>query len=186
VFADILRVGEAADSTADAEALLERLRQRVARIAATTGALEADARRRTCIIEWIDPPMLAANWVPELLELAGGVCPLVTGGSHSSYAAWERVVEFDPEVIVVTPCGFDIERTMRESAGLASLAGFSDLSAVRAGTVFAIDGSAYFNRSGPRLVESLEILAHLLHPRLCGPPLAESARGNAWRRIDCA
>ena len=119
--------------------------------------------------------MLAANWVPELIELAGGHNGLSIGGQHSVYHDWVDVAAYDPQVIFVSPCGFDLARTRIEARGLSQLPGWNDCSAVRAGRVFAVDGNAYLNRSGPRLVESVEILAHLLHPDMF--PAADGA-GN--------
>ncbi len=114
--------------------------------------------------------MLGANWMPELVELAGGQHGLTKSGQHSTQAEWDDLVGFDPELIVVMPCGFDLERTIAESQSLAERANWQSLQAVRNGRVFAVDGNAFFNRSGPRLVDSLEILAHLIHPDRFDPP----------------
>jgi iron complex transport system substrate-binding protein len=180
VLDDILAVGRAAHCTAAAEALVHSLRRRMTNIARRTAALTAADRPRAAIIEWIDPLMLAANWVPELLELAGGRCPLVTGGHHSTYVTWQDVVEWDPECIVVSPCGFDLTRAVREAQGLAETEAWSRLDAVRRGRVFALDGNAYLNRSGPRLVDTLEIIAHLLHPYLFPVPQSIPSPADAW------
>ena len=115
--------------------------------------------------------MLAANWVPEIIEWAGGQNGLSIGGRHSTYHAWPDVLAYDPEVIVISPCGFDLNRTLEEARALAQVPGWSNMTAVRTGRVYAIDGNAYLNRSGPRLVDSLEIVAHLLHPELHAAPL---------------
>ncbi len=125
--------------------------------------------------------MPAANWTPELVRIAGGDAGLVVAGEHSSYATWQDIVDYDPQVLVVMPCGFDLQRTIVEAQVLAGWAGWNELSAVRAGRVYAVDGNAYFNRSGPRLVESLEILAHLFHPtRFAAPP---TVGADAWCRL---
>jgi iron complex transport system substrate-binding protein len=110
--------------------------------------------------------MLAGNWMPDLIEIAGGRCALTKAGVHSTYSRWQDLIAYDPEVIVVSPCGFDLPRTLRESEVLSDRPYWENLSAVRERRVFAVDGNAYFNRSGPRLVDSLELLAALLHPRL--------------------
>ena len=124
--------------------------------------------------------MLAANWTPELVERAGGRSGLVQPGQHSVYARWEQIVEYDPEVVVIMPCGFDLPRAILEAQVLPSMAGWNDLAAVRNDRVFAVDGNAYFNRSGPRLVDSVEILSHLFHPELFPPPdLPE----RPWQRL---
>ncbi len=133
-------------------------------------------------LEWIEPPMLAANWTPQLVHLAGGRDDLTSEGQHSSYADWQQIADWDPQVVVIMPCGFDLERAISEAQVLPGLPRWSQLSAVRTGRVFAVDGNAYFNRSGPRLVDSLEILGHLFHPQRFEPPLAKPQR--AWRRLE--
>jgi iron complex transport system substrate-binding protein len=145
--------------------------------------LARDDRPRVICLEWIDPPMVAANWMPELITLAGGDPGLSERGAHSSYADWQKIVDYDPQVIVIMPCGFGLERAIVESRALAARPGWSGLSAVREGRVYAVDGNAYFNRSGPRLIDSLQILGHLVHPKHFGPPPTVDAAG-AWRRME--
>jgi iron complex transport system substrate-binding protein len=180
VLDDILAVGRAAGCAFEADELVRSLRRRITNVAVRTASLPAVDRPRTVIIEWIDPLMLAANWVPEMLEIAGGVCPLVTGGQHSSYTAWQEVVEFDPQCILVSPCGFELARAVREAQILPHVEGWSGLNAVRQGRVFALDGNAYLNRSGPRIVDTLEIIAHLLHPDLFDVPQSIADPDDAW------
>jgi len=182
VFDDVLRVGKAADAELVAQAAVARLQARVAAVRAKTTSLPNSVRVRVACLEWIDPPMLAANWTPALVEMAGGQPGLTVGGQHSTYANWQAIVEYDPQVIVLMPCGFDLERTIAESQVLPGWTGWSRLSAVRNDRVFAADGNAYFNRSGPRLVDSLEILAYLFHPELFAPPFSEPQQ--AWRRLE--
>lgn len=162
VFEDIVRVGEAAGVADRAAEYVRSLGARVEAVRAKSAGVAAERRPRVAAIEWIDPPMLGGNWMPELIELAGGRCDLVQAGRHSTFANWGEVAAFDPEVIVVMPCGFDLKRTMAEAPTLRSFPGWEKISAVRGGRVFAVDGNAYFNRSGPRLVDSLEILAALI------------------------
>ena len=102
--------------------------------------------------------------MPELIALAGGEQPFAQPGEHSGYTPWDSFVQYDPQCIVVMPCGFDQHRAEQEAQRLREFPGWESLSAVRFGRVHCVDGNAYFNRSGPRLVESLEILAKLLHP----------------------
>ena len=129
------------------------------------GAGRARAVRPTvACIEWIDPLMAAGNWMPELVELAGGANLFGEAGKHSPWMTWEQLVERDPDVIVVLPCGFDLPRTRQEMPALTARPEWPGLRAVRDGRVFLTDGNQYFNRPGPRLVESLEILAEVLHP----------------------
>ena len=165
VFADILRIGRAAGVERDSERFAESLRMRVARIVSRTSSIDVASRPRTICIEWIEPLMIAANWTPELVEMAGGAYGLSRGG-HSTYSSWTDVIQYDPEVIVIAPCGFDLARSIPEARVLTSIDGWHRLSAVKSNRVHVIDGSAYLNRSGPRLVDSLEILAWLLQPQL--------------------
>jgi iron complex transport system substrate-binding protein len=182
VLDDIRRVGEATGKELEATLHRAMLSIRVAGVQIKALSQPRDKFPRVACLEWIDPPMLAANWMPELVTSAGGdPGRLVQAGKHSTYAEWRQIIRFDPQVIVIMPCGFDLERTIAEAQVLVDVPGWSELSAVRAGRVFAADGNAYFNRSGPRLVDSLEILAHLFHPELFGPPLAPPQQ--AWRRL---
>ena len=177
VLEDIVRLGEAAGKLAAAREAVAKLESRVEHIRATSRALASERRPRVACLEWIEPPMLAGNWMPELVTSAGGdPGELVQANQHSTYADWNQIVEFDPQVVVIMPCGFDLERTIAEAQVLGGVPGWSRLSAVREGRVFAVDGNAYFNRSGPRLVDSLEILAHLFHPDLFQPPAAGPKR----------
>ncbi len=138
----------------------ERLR-RLARV------VDGSARPVVACIEWLDPLMMAANWTPELVTLAGGEYPYAAPGAHSVARAWSLLAEpREPDVVVLMPCGFPIAQTMREIAGVRARPEWRALGAVRAGRAFVVDGNAYFNRPGPRLVESAEILAALLHPEL--------------------
>jgi iron complex transport system substrate-binding protein len=175
VFRDIARVGCAADCADEAELYVATLRSRVSAVQETLANLPPGDRPRTALIEWIEPTMLAGNWMPELLRLAGGHCDLTEAGRHSAYTSWSDIAKYDPEVIVVCPCGFDLDRTLDEAQILSGFEGWSEITAVRQSRVFAVDGNAYFNRSGPRIVDSLEILAHLLHPDRFAPPIGSDS-----------
>jgi len=183
IFADIHRVGE---SIARNDAALEYVTKLRARVDAVRKATDIPIaqRPRTACIEWIDPLMLAANWMPQLVDLAGGSQPQAAQGHHSTYNRWDEVVTFDPEVLIVMPCGFDLARAVSESDTLRAKPGWGDLSAVRNRRVYAVDGNAYFNRSGPRIVDSLEILAGLLHPERLGLPAEVIAGAAVWRSLD--
>ena len=162
VWADIRAVASALGEPARAEELVMRLEGRLGALRAETQALRM--RPTFACIEWIDPLMIAGNWVPELVECAGGADLLGKAGKHSGYLDIEELVAADPDVIAVMPCGFDIERAWREMPALASRPEWRKLSAARAGRVAITDGNQYFNRPGPRVVESAEILAEVLHP----------------------
>lgn len=162
VWDDIRRVAEALGSPQRAEELLVRLRGRVRAIAERAEAMK-DRPSMACI-EWMDPLMAAGNWMPELVEMAGGENLFGEAGKHSPWMEWEELVSKDPDIILVMPCGFDIERTLQEIPALSTREHWKNLKAVREGKVFVADGNQYFNRPGPRLVESLEILAEIIHP----------------------
>jgi iron complex transport system substrate-binding protein len=182
VFDGIVRVGKAAGALEHAEGFRDTLLRRGGAITNLTYTLAKNQRPRVACVEWIEPLMLAANWTPEIVELAGGEHALTQGGVHSSYSSWSELVEYDPQVIIVMPCGFDLPRTLVEANTLTQMPGWDAINAVRSGRVWAVDGSAYFNRCGPRLVDSLEILAHLLHPDSIAPPTRVDA-ASAWRRL---
>jgi len=162
VWRDIERVGAALGVPDRAAALVGSLQARMRAIAATAAAIPR--KPTVACIEWIEPLMAAGNWMPELVELAGGRNLFGEAGQHSPWMTWEELVANDPQVIFISPCGFDIGRTLEETYLLDVRAEWRDLRAVRAGRVFVADGNQYFNRPGPRLVESLEILAEVLHP----------------------
>jgi iron complex transport system substrate-binding protein len=169
--ADALRVPERGQE------LIERLQRRMQAIAERTRGL-ADWPTLACI-EWIDPLMAVGNWMPELIEMAGGVNLFGLAGQHSPWMTWEELHTADPDAILLLPCGFDIARTRRDLPVLTRKPEWPSLRAVRAGRVFLADGNQYFNRPGPRLVESLEILAEILHPDV----FAFGHEGEGWQRV---
>jgi iron complex transport system substrate-binding protein len=159
---NILEVASALGILPRGRELTKALKNRVAEIIERS----AQVKRRPSVacIEWIDPLMAAGNWVPELVELAGGLSLFGVPGKHSPWLNWDAVREHDPDFLIVMPCGFDLARTQDGMADLVKKPDWSKLRAVRNGNVFVTDGNHYFNRPGPRLVESLEILAEILHP----------------------
>jgi iron complex transport system substrate-binding protein len=159
-------VGAVAGVAQRAEALINELRARIERVRARTA--QAERRPRVACLEWLNPTFGPGHWLPELIELAGGRPGLGVAHSDSRRVAWEDVIAFAPEIIVVTPCGFDLRRTVEEAERvLPSRNGWAALPAVRKGRVYAVDGNAYFSRPGPRIVDSLELMAELIHPELC-------------------
>ncbi len=177
VWDDIRRVAVSLDIAARGEAVVEDLQRRMAAISCKARA--AAERPRTLCIEWTEPVMTGGNWTPELVEMAGGRALLGGAGKHSGYVDWAEVVGNDPDVIVVAACGFDIPRTQGEMHWLTRRPEWDSLRAVRNGRVYLADGNQYFNRPGPRLVETLEILAEVLHPGLFQP----SFEGSGWTRF---
>lgn len=167
VLADIRKVGEAAGVGCSAEEYIDSLRDRIDAVSARV----VDAPRpRVAIVEWCEPLMLAGNWMPDLVQRAGGENLITRAGEHSPYVEWNDFVAANPDVVIVAPCGFDLARSRIESQSLLRRPEFANLKAVRNERAFVVDGNAYFNRSGPRLVESLEILGYLLHPSRVPPP----------------
>ena len=132
--------------------------------AETVRKLIKNTRPTVACIEWTEPLMAAGNWIPELVEIAGGESLFGIVGKHSPWLKWEDLVTADPEVIIFMPCGFDLARTREDAKQLTRYPEWENLQAVRGGKVYVTDGNSYFNRPGPRLVDSLEILAEILHP----------------------
>lgn len=130
-------------------------------------------------LEWLDPLMVAGNWVPELVEIAGGVSVGAVAGQHSPWFDWAQLLEADPEVLILMPCGWNIARAREESISITSDPRWSRLSAVRAGKVFVTDGHQFFNRPGPRLLDSTQILAEILHPEAA----SFGHRGKNWEKL---
>jgi iron complex transport system substrate-binding protein len=162
VWDDIHQVADALGVPERGAELIGRLQHRMAGVAARAAALPV--RPTVACVEWIEPLMAAGNWVPELVEMAGGVNLFGEAGKHAPWMTWEQLCARDPEVIVVLPCGFDIARSRRDMPVLTRKPEWPRLRAVRDRRVYLADGNQFFNRPGPRLVESLEILAEVLHP----------------------
>jgi len=185
ILSDIERVGAAARAADAAREYLQSLRMRIDKISASDGtrSVPATLRPQVVCLEWLGPLMTAGNWTPELIELAGGESCLAESGKHSGYIEWEAVRDCNPDVLLVAPCGFDLARSLAEAQRLWELPGFGELTAVTSGRAYIIDGNAYLNRSGPRIVDSLEILAHLIRPDRFPPPTGEQREGCAWAKV---
>jgi iron complex transport system substrate-binding protein len=177
VFADIVRVGVALGAPERAHDLSATLRRRMRVTAERAGGLAA--RPTTACIEWLDPLIVSGNWMPDVVRMAGGVNLFSQADLKSPRIAWDDLRAQDPDVIVLLPCGFGIERGRQDLPLLRALPGWDALRAVRAGRVYLTDGHQYFNRPGPRLVESLEILAELLHPEA----FHFGHEGTGWQRV---
>jgi len=177
VWDDIERVAAALDVAERGRTLRRELEGRLQAIAVR--AARIDGRPTVACVEWIDPLMAAGNWMPELVALAGGRNLFGEAGRHSPGMTWDDLAAADPDTIIVLPCGFDLERTAREAEILRTLPGWDRLKAPRAGRVVLADGHLFFNRPGPRLLESLEILAEVLHPG----EFRFGHEGHGWRRF---
>jgi iron complex transport system substrate-binding protein len=160
IYEDIRQVGRAIARDPEAETLVAGMRRR---IDAVTAAVASRRRRSVVVIEWTEPLFTAANWMPELIDAAGGTPVAMRRGEHSATTSWTQIVDADPDYVIVAPCGFDLNRTARERHVLERLPGWFDLSAVRNQRVAFADGNRYFNRSGTTIVETVEILAEILH-----------------------
>jgi iron complex transport system substrate-binding protein len=178
IWQDIQKVADALEISARGEAFNTEARARMIDI--TERARRIDTRPTVACIEWIEPLMAAGNWMPELVEMAGGMNLFGEAGKHSPWMTWEELVAKDPDIIVVTPCGFDIARTLEEMHLLTAKPQWHDLRAVQHQNVFVADGNQYFNRPGPRVVESLEIFAEIFHPKI----FQFGHEGTGWVRFE--
>ncbi len=177
VLADIERVATALGVPERGTDYVEKMQGRMDAIAAKTRSLRE--KPTVACIEWIDPLMAAGNWVPQLVEMAGGLNQFGEAGKHSPWMTWDDLRANDPDVIVVLPCGYDIAKSLSEMPALTDRPDWTSLRAVQENQVYVTDGNQYFNRPGPRLAESLEILAEILHPTLFN----FGHRGTGWQLL---
>jgi iron complex transport system substrate-binding protein len=170
VFGEIALLGEAVGHGAAARELVTMLRERVEIV--RRSVLPVAKRPRVLCLEWLDPLFQGGHWIPEMVELAGGDAVLATPGEKSARVTWEQVERAQPEIIVIMPCGYHLADTVAQFGAVAARypAAWAELPAVAAGRVYAVDGSAYFSRPGPRLVEGLEILRAMVS-------------GTGWERL---
>ena len=173
ILGNIQTVGKAVGREGAADSVVGALERRIDCVRQKTKNLSH--RPRVFCMEWVNPPYCGGHWMKELAEIAGGRDELSNLHRPSYRIEWSKVIDFSPEVIVMTCCGFNLNRCKSEGDILVKYAGFGELPAVKAGRVFATDGSSYFSRPGPRIVDSLEILAHLIHPELFAPPPVSGA-----------
>ena len=177
VFTDMQRVADALGAHARGADLVAKLR---ARLSAISGNPRNTAHRPSvATIEWIDPLMAAGNWMPTLVEMAGGSNLFGTAGEHSPWMKFDELVAKDPDVVLISPCGFDMDRAAKDLPALTRHPEWQQLAVVRNRQVFLADGNQYFNRPGPRIAESLEILAEIIHPEL----FHFGHEGSGWRRL---
>jgi iron complex transport system substrate-binding protein len=177
VWTDLARVAQAMDVAEQGKRAIEGLKARMAAIRQRARAIPK--RQRVACVEWIDPLMAAGNWMPELVEMAGGINLFGEAGKHSPWMTWEALLGADPDIVIVLPCGFDIPRSRAEMAALTERPDWKALRAARERQVFLADGNQFFNRPGPRLVESLEILAQIFY----GQAYSTNMEGIGWERL---
>jgi iron complex transport system substrate-binding protein len=178
VLQTIDELGRLAGAEANAGEVIASLRKRIERVGLATGGV-VDPPRVLCV-EWLDPLFVGGHWVPEMVQIAGGYDGLTQPGRHSRQVSWQEIASYDPTVIVFMPCGYDLRRTVEEFGGWMLPEVWTSLAAVRAGRVYATDGSAYFSRPGPRLVDGLEILAEVLHPEM----FPRRTPQDAWQMLE--
>src|SRR5713226_5077935 len=178
IFHNLRELGAATGRLKEAEELIAAGRARLEKIAAATQNLSQ--RPRVFCLEWLDPVYCSGHWMPEMVEIAGGVDALARKGTDSVRIPWNDVVEWKPEVLIITPCGFNLDQVIEQTPQILNYPGWSELPAVRDGRVYAVDANSYFARPGPRVVEGTELLAHLIHPEL----FQWEGSQKAFRRIE--
>jgi len=174
---NLRELGQASDRLNEAEDVIASGRAKLEKVAALTRC--APNRPRVFCMEWVDPVYCSGHWVPEMVELAGGVDALSRKGTDSIRVAWQDVPNWAPEVLIISPCGCNLVGASEQALQLFARPGWSDLPAVRHSRVYAVDANSYFARPGPRVIEGVMLLAHLIHPELCEWPGPK----NAFRRI---
>jgi len=172
VLDDIRRIGDRTSQGERARTVIDDLKERVRRVEDRA----TDDPPRAVVLDWMDPVMVAGHWIPEMVEIAGGTYGMADPGGRSRPRQFEDVVAYDPEVLIVAPCGFTLEQTTENSHELTDRDGYASLTATRRGAVYAMDGHHYVNRPGPRLVDTLEHFAGFLSPNAFGGPPGDVAR----------
>jgi len=180
LYDDVETIGAATGREERAAEVVRDLRERVTAVEERVAGAEArgtiEERPEVAVLDWLDPVMVAGHWMPELVDLAGGRYGMAATGERSRPREWTEVRESDPDVLVAAPCGFELDQTLENQHELTDRAGWADLRAVADDRAVAMDGHHYVNRPGPRLVDTLEHLASVLHPDLFGEPPREVVR----------
>lgn len=174
VYHDIQKVADELGLPKAAEELLELSEERIDIIRHKLKFITE--KPLVACVEWLSPLMIAGNWTPEIVEIAGAIPVLTQAGKHSSYINFEDILKANPDILVLMPCGFSIQRTLQEINSLIDLPGWNDLKAVQNQKVFIVDGNQYFNRSGPRITDSIEIMAEIINPK----QFIFGNEGNGW------
>jgi len=181
IFDNVRELGAASDRTAAAETLISDCRERLSSLAERTARVP---RPKVFCMEWLDPVFASGHWVPELVKIAGGNDELARERGESVRVSWDEIVAWAPEVLIIMPCGFNLQQTMKQIWSVFGYKSspFFDLPAVKNGRVYAVDANSYFARPGPRVVEGAELLARLIHPELFDSPANDLA--NAFHVVD--
>src|ERR1051326_4363923 len=185
IFDNVRQLGAATDRSAAAETLISDCQQRLRALAERTSGVH---RTKVFCMEWLDPVYASGHWVPELVKIAGGIDELGRERGESVRVSWDEIVAWAPEVLVIMPCGFNLQQTMKQIWSVFGYKSspFFDLPAVKNGRVYAVDANSYFARPGPRVVEGAELLAHLIHPELFANEPAPQEFANSFQPVDVA
>jgi iron complex transport system substrate-binding protein len=178
IFENIRQVGAATGCSQQAAALIEDGRAELNKIAAITRTVRY--RPQVFCMEWLDPVYCCGHWVPEMVRIAGGRDELGREGADSARLAWADVLRCEPEILILMPCGFDLEETIAHAQGVSAYPRWTDIPAVRLGRVYAVNANAYFARPGPRVVDGTRLLAHLIHPDL----FEWTGQARAFKRLE--
>ena len=177
IFQSFLKIGKALGAEEKSKELVDELKVRLDIIRKT---VIGEPVKRVVTIEWIDPLMTGGNWIPEIIEVAGGEYVLSEPGKHSPWIKWTSIVDEDPDSILIMPCGYSIDQTIQEIQILTKKENWSNLKAVQNEEIYILDGNRYFNRPGPSIYESTRILGEVLHPNLFKP----IHQSDGWIRFD--
>src|SRR5712691_4437308 len=178
IFDNLRELGGATGHVHEAEVLIAAGRARLEKL--TEATRDLSQRPRVFCMEWLDPVYCSGHWMPEMVEIAGGVDALARKGTDSVRIPWDDVLKWAPEVLIITPCGFNLDKVIELTPQLFSNPGWSELPAVRNDRVYAVDANSYFARPGPRVVDGTELLAHLFHPEL----FSWEGSQEAFRRVE--
>lgn len=177
---NILLVGKITGRLLKAQELASQLTRRINTVKEKTRTVKH--RPRVFFMEWLQPPWVGGHWIPQMVDYAGGVEGLGHLGEESTRIEWSRILDYKPEIIVLSPCGFDVNQVLQETHVLSSYPGLETIPAFQSSNIYAVNASAYFSRPGPRIVDGLEILAHIVHPEL----FPEKPHPDATRKVDPA
>jgi len=175
---NIRLVGKIAGRTAQAEKLTSQLSERMEKVKEKTRTVPR--KPRVAFLEWFRPPWIGGHWIPQMIDYAGGIDNLGTLGKPSRKVEWKAIVEYEPEIMILSPCGYDVKQVLAEVQTLSAYSNWDDIPAFRTSNIYAVNASAYFSRPGPRIVNGLELLAHIIHPKL----FPETALAHEMKRID--
>jgi iron complex transport system substrate-binding protein len=161
---NIRLVGKITGRSSQAEELALQMSQRIDQVREKTQSIQR--RPRVAFIEWLRPPWVGGHWIPQMVDYAGGIDGIGIFGQPSRKIEWDEIVEYEPEILILSPCGYDIKQVLAEVHALSAYSGWDKVPAFQYSNIFAVNASAYFSRPGPRIVDGLELLAHVIHPEL--------------------